>query len=169
MNVLLADFTKLVRQAVGAQVAVAFTPAPNLPLCRADPAQLEAAVLNLAINARDAMPNGGQLDIVTGTATLDASALAGNPEAQPGTFITVTVTDTGIGMTSDVVASAFEPFFTTKPIGQGTGLGLSQVFGFARQLSGHVTIRSALGQGTAVTLFLPATSQNKSGVTAVST
>jgi signal transduction histidine kinase len=156
VNALLADFAGLVRQAVGAPVTVAFMPAPNLPLCRADPAQLEAAVLNLAINARDAMPQGGQLNITTGTATLDAAALAGNPEAQPGTFITVTVADTGIGMTPDIAASAFEPFFTTKPIGQGTGLGLSQVFGFARQLSGHVTIRSAPGEGTAIVMFLPA-------------
>jgi len=154
-NVLLAEFSELVRQAVGATVTVAFTPAPDLPLCRADPAQLQAAVLNLAINARDAMPGGGHLNITTGTAALDAAALAGNPEAQPGTFITVTVADTGTGMTPDVADSAFEPFFTTKPIGQGTGLGLSQVYGFVRQLNGHVTIRSAWGQGTAVTMFLP--------------
>ncbi len=155
-NVLLADFADLVRQAVGAPVAVAFMPVPNLPLCRADPAQLEAAVLNLAINARDAMPDGGQLNITTDTATLDAAALAGNPEAHPGTFVTVAVSDTGIGMTPDVAANAFEPFFTTKPIGQGTGLGLSQVFGFTRQLNGHVTISSAVGQGTAITMYLPA-------------
>ena len=154
VNALLADFTDLVRQAVGAPVTVAFMLAPNLPLCRADPAQLEAAVLNLAINARDAMPEGGQLNITTGTATLDAATLTGNPEAQPGAFITVTVADTGIGMPPDVAAQAFEPFFTTKPIGQGTGLGLSQVFGFVRQLNGHVTIRSAMGQGTAITMFL---------------
>jgi signal transduction histidine kinase len=154
-NVLLADFSDLVCQAVGAPVTVAFMPAPDLPLCRADPAQLQAAVLNLANNARDAMPGGGHLDITTGTAALDAAALAGNPEAQPGTFITVTVADNGTGMAPDVAENAFEPFFTTKPIGQGTGLGLSQVFGFVRQLSGHVTIWSEWGQGTAVTMFLP--------------
>lgn len=154
-NMLLADFADLVRQAVGAPVTVAFTPAPDLPLCRADPAQLQAAVLNIAINARDAMPGGGHLDITTGAAALDNAALAGNLEAQPGIFITVTVTDNGTGMTPDVADNAFEPFFTTKPIGQGTGLGLSQVFGFVRQLSGHVTIRSASGQGTTVTMFLP--------------
>ena len=155
VNTLLADFAGLVRQAVGATVAVTFAPAPDLPPCRADPAQLEAAVLNLAINARDAMPDGGRLDIATGAATLDAAALAGNPEAQPGAFVTVTAADTGTGMAPDVAAKAFEPFFTTKPIGQGTGLGLSQVFGFTRQLGGHVTIRSVPGQGTAVTMFLP--------------
>ena len=155
VNALLEDFTVLVRQAVGAPVAVTFEPDPGLPPCRTDPAQLEAAVLNLAINARDAMPDGGRLRITTGTATLDAAALAGNSEAQPGRFVTVVVADTGSGMTPDVVAKAFEPFFTTKPIGEGTGLGLSQVFGFARQLGGHVTIRSAPGQGTTVTLCLP--------------
>lgn len=156
-NVLLANFGDLIRQAVGAPVAVAFSPSANLPLCRADPAQLEAAILNLAINARDAMPEGGHLQVTTGTATLDAAALAGNPEAQPGLFITITVSDTGTGMTPEVAASAFEPFFTTKPIGQGTGLGLSQVFGFTRQLNGHAAIQSTLGEGTAITIFLPAT------------
>ena len=171
VNPLLAEFTDLVRQAVGAPVAVTFAPAPDLPACITDPAQLEAAVLNLAINARDAMagpstgergceadtnPGGGRLEIITGTATLDADSLAGNTEAQPGAFVTVAVRDNGRGMTPEVAAKAFEPFFTTKPIGQGTGLGLSQVFGFARQLGGHVTISSALGQGTVVTLFLPA-------------
>ena len=155
VNPLLADFAGLVRQAVGAPVAVTFAPAPDLPPCRTDPAQLEVAVLNLAINARDAMPEGGRLDIATGTAALDVAALAGNPEAQPGAFVTVTVADTGTGMAPDVAAKAFEPFFTTKPIGQGTGLGLSQVFGFTRQLGGHVTIRSAPEQGTVVTMFLP--------------
>ena len=156
VNPLLADFAGLVRQAVGAPVAVTFVPAPDLPPCHADPAQLEVAVVNLAINAKDAMPEGGRLGIATGAATLDAAALADNPEAQPGTFVTVTVADTGTGMAPDVAAKAFEPFFTTKPIGQGTGLGLSQVFGFTRQLGGHVTIESAPGQGTAVTMFLPA-------------
>ena len=155
VNPLLQSFTELVRQAVGVSIAVTFAPAPALPSCRTDPAQLEAAVLNLAINARDAMPGGGRLDITTGTATLDAAALAGNPEAQPGRFVTVAVADTGAGMTPDVAAKAFEPFFTTKPIGQGTGLGLSQVFGFARQLGGHVTIRSGPGQGTALVLYMP--------------
>ena len=86
---------------------------------------------------------------------LDTAALAGNTEAQPGNFIAVTVADTGAGMTPEVMAKAFEPFFTTKPIGQGTGLGLSQVFGFARQLGGHVAILSKPGQGSSVTIFLP--------------
>lgn len=155
VNPLLADFAGLVRQAVGAPVAVTFDPSPGLPACRTDPAQLEAAVLNLAINARDAMPDGGRLRISTGTADLDCAALAGNPEAQPGRFVTVCVADTGAGMAPEVVEKAFEPFFTTKPIGQGTGLGLSQVFGFARQSGGHVTLHSTPGAGTAITIYLP--------------
>ena len=112
-------------------------------------------MLNLAINARDAMPDGGRLRISTGTANLDCADLANNPEAQPGRFVTVCVADTGAGMPPDVVDKAFEPFFTTKPIGQGTGLGLSQVFGFARQSGGHVTLHSTPGEGTAITIYLP--------------
>ncbi len=155
VNPLLADFAGLVRQAVGAPVAVAFDPSPSLPACRTDPAQLEAAVLNLAINARDAMPEGGRLRISTGVADLDCADLAGNPEAQPGRFVTICVADTGVGMPAEVVDKAFEPFFTTKPIGQGTGLGLSQVYGFARQSGGHVTLHSTPGEGTAITIYLP--------------
>ncbi len=151
----LQDFLELVRQAVGVGITVEFDPAPGLPLCVADPAELEAAVLNLAINARDAMPDGGTLRIATAAARLTAEDLAGNAEAKPGRFVAVAVRDTGSGMSADVAAKAFEPFFTTKPIGQGTGLGLSQVFGFARQLGGHVTIESGPGQGTGITLFLP--------------
>ena len=154
-NALLADFIELVRQAVGVPITVTLVPAPGLPACVADPAELEAAILNLAINARDAMPGGGRIEISTGVAALSAEALAGNPEARPGRFVSVRVADTGSGMPPEVAGKAFEPFFTTKPVGQGTGLGLSQVFGFVRQLGGHVTIESTPGQGTAITLFLP--------------
>lgn len=155
VNALLHEFADLVRQAVGDAISVEFTPAEGLPRCRADAAQLEAAILNLAINARDAMPGGGTLRIATGTAALSTHDLAGNSEAQAGQFVSVCVEDTGQGMPPEVAAKAFEPFFTTKPIGQGTGLGLSQVFGFARQLGGHVTLCSTPGHGTAITLFLP--------------
>ena len=155
VNALLTDFTDLLRQAVGAPVELCLELQPGLPLAWADGPQLEAAVLNLCINARDAMPGGGHLTIATGTATLTAADLQGNAEARPGPFVRVQVEDTGAGMAPEVAAKAFEPFFTTKPIGQGTGLGLSQVFGFVRQLGGHVTIRSAPGAGTSVVLFLP--------------
>ena len=154
-NALLLEFLELVRQALGAGIKVTFEPAAVLPPCFADAAELEAAILNLAINARDAMDGPGWLRLRTAVATLDAGALAGNPEAHPGTFVAIEVADSGSGMSPEVAANAFEPFFTTKPIGQGTGLGLSQVFGFVRQLGGHVGLVSAPGQGTVITLYLP--------------
>jgi CheY-like chemotaxis protein len=119
-----------------------------------DPNQLESALLNLAINARDAMPDGGKLTIVTANASLD-SVTAGTPALLPGDYICIAVTDTGVGMSAEVAARAFDPFFTTKPIGQGTGLGLSMIYGFARQSNGHVTIESKIGRGTSVKLYLP--------------
>ena len=155
VNALLRDFVDLVRQAVGVAIRVDLAPGEDVPCCRADAAQLEAAILNMAINARDAMPKGGRLRIATGRATLSAQDLTGNMEAQPGPFVTVAVGDTGQGMAPEVAAKAFEPFFTTKPIGQGTGLGLSQVFGFVRQLGGHVALESTPSNGTKITLFLP--------------
>jgi len=119
-----------------------------------DPNQLESALLNLAINARDAMPDGGKLTIATANARLDG-VTAGTPALAPGDYICISVTDTGTGMSAEVAARAFDPFFTTKPIGQGTGLGLSMIYGFARQSNGHVTIDSKLGQGTSIRLYLP--------------
>ena len=119
----------------------------------ADPHHLESALLNLAINARDAMPEGGKLLIRTANLTLDATA-AQERDAEPGDYVTVSVTDTGTGMTPEVQAMAFEPFFTTKPVGRGSGLGLSQIYGFARQSNGHVILDSTLGQGTTVTICL---------------
>jgi hypothetical protein len=120
-----------------------------------DPNQLESALLNLAINARDAMPDGGHLIIATTNVHLDDATAAETPALSPGDYICVDVTDTGEGMSAEVVARAFDPFFTTKPIGQGTGLGLSMIYGFARQSHGHVTIDSQLGRGTSVKLYLP--------------
>ena len=154
-NALLLDFLDLVRQAVGTGIAVVFEAAHDLELCIADPVELEAAVLNLAINARDAMAGTGTLRLRTGLHTLAPHMLAGNPEAQPGAFVFIEVSDTGPGMTPEVADKAFEPFFTTKPIGKGTGLGLSQVFGFVRQLGGHVTIACPPGHGAVITVSLP--------------
>ncbi len=155
-NALLADFIDFLQQAVGVGIGVTFAPSPDLPPCIADPAELQGALLNLAINARDAMPDGGRLSVVTEPRDLAEHDLSGNGEARPGRFAAIVVADSGTGMPPEVAAKAFEPFFTTKPIGQGTGLGLSQVFGFVRQLGGHVTIGTPVGGGTAVTLFLPA-------------
>ncbi|HWZ07975.1 MAG TPA: response regulator, partial [Bradyrhizobium sp.] len=119
-----------------------------------DPNQLESALLNLAINARDAMPRGGELIITTSNVRLD-EVIADTPALSPGDCVCIDVADTGIGMSAEVATRAFDPFFTTKPIGQGTGLGLSMIYGFARQSNGHVTIVSKLQQGTSVKLYLP--------------
>jgi CheY-like chemotaxis protein len=119
-----------------------------------DPNQLESAVLNLCINARDAMPNGGRLTIETANRWLDERA-ARRHDLPVGQYVSICVTDTGTGMTPEVIAKAFDPFFTTKPIGEGTGLGLSMIYGFARQSGGQVRIYSELGQGTTMCLYLP--------------
>ena len=154
-NALVQEFRPLLRRALDDSVALEITLDSKLPACRADAAQLEAALLNLVINARDAMPRGGTIRIVSRRAWLQEQALAGNPEAQPGPYVAVEVRDTGEGMPPEVRERAFEPFFTTKKDGHGTGLGLSQVFGFMRQIGGHVAIQSAQRRGTTVTLYLP--------------
>lgn len=155
VNQLVLGMKELLGRTLGETVTVEATlvdaPWPAL----ADTNQLENALLNLAVNSRDAMPNGGRLTMETANATLDEHYAATNAEVTAGEYVTITVIDTGVGMTPDVVALAFEPFFTTKDIGQGTGLGLSQVYGFIKQSGGHVTILSKPGVGTAVTLYLP--------------
>jgi signal transduction histidine kinase/CheY-like chemotaxis protein len=156
-NELVQGFTPLIKGALGEAIRLEVALADDLPPCHADPAQLEAALLNLAINARDAMPDGtGRCTLSTRLAELGPAELAGNPEAKPGAYVAVALTDTGTGMAPEVRDRAFEPFFTTKSIGRGTGLGLSQVFGFIRQLGGHVALESTPGRGTTVTLYLPA-------------
>ncbi|WP_291297285.1 ATP-binding protein [Elioraea sp.] len=147
----------LMRNAAGHGIAITFRHVPSLAPCLVDAAQMHSAMLNLVVNARDAMASGGRIAITIHPATLDAAALAGNAEAQPGPFIAVTVTDTGAGIATEHLPRVFEPFFTTKAMGKGTGLGLAQVFGFARQSAGHVRIESTPGAGTRVTMFLPMT------------
>jgi CheY-like chemotaxis protein len=117
--------------------------------------QLESAILNIAINARDAMPDGGKLTIETGNAFLDDTYCKNHAEIRPGQYVMIALTDIGEGMNSDVVSRAFDPFFTTKPAGKGTGLGLSQVYGFVRQSRGHIKIYSEIGAGTTVKIYLP--------------
>jgi PAS domain S-box-containing protein len=145
----------LLRRTLGEQIEIATVLAPDLWPALSDPTQLEAALVNLAINARDAMPEGGRLTIETTNAHLDAHYAAENIEARPGDYVVLAVSDTGTGMSPEVLARVFEPFFTTKAIGEGTGLGLSMVYGFVRQSRGHVKIYSEVGVGTTVRLYLP--------------
>ncbi len=132
-----------------------FELADGLPPAVTDANQLENALLNLAINSRDAMPNGGKLRIATFGAVVKAGEAPPPNEAEPGAYTVIRVADTGIGMSPKTLAKVFDPFFTTKPIGQGTGLGLSMVYGFARQSRGYVSIESEVGAGTTVSLYLP--------------
>lgn len=154
VNALIVSLEDLLRRTIGETLDLDIAAAPDLWCTLCDPNQLESALLNLAINARDAMPDGGHLKIATQNVRVDAIN-ADAPTLTPGDYICISVSDTGTGMSPDVVARAFDPFFTTKPIGQGTGLGLSMIYGFARQSNGHVSIDSRLGVGTAVKLYLP--------------
>ncbi len=155
MNVLVAGMSDLLRRSLGEDVEVETVLAGGLWRTRADLSQLENALLNLAVNARDAMPSGGKLTIETANTHLDAAYAAGNEEVTPGQYVMLAVTDTGTGMPPDIVARAFEPFFTTKPPGKGTGLGLSMIYGFAKQSGGHIKIYSEQGHGTTIKLYLP--------------
>jgi PAS domain S-box-containing protein len=155
INDLLPEVEMLVRRAVGSAIEVRFDLLDNVWSCRADPNQLESAILNLAINARDAMPTGGALTVTTENKLLDGAAAAALGEVAPGRYVAITLRDSGTGMPKDVLARVFEPFFTTKEVGKGSGLGLSQVYGFARQSGGHIAIESEIGEGTAVRLYLP--------------
>jgi PAS domain S-box-containing protein len=155
VNKLLPAVEELIRGSLGETVKIEVVGGGGIWAVEADPAQLEAAILNLALNARDAMPNGGKLTIETSNALLDEDYCKRNAEVVAGQYVRISVTDTGAGMTADVAARAFEPFFTTKPSGLGTGLGLSQVYGFIKQSGGHATIYSEPGHGTTVNLYLP--------------
>lgn len=156
---LVSDMTEMVRRSLGEAVQVETIVAGGLWNAMADPGQMENAILNLAINARDAMPDGGKLTIEVANAFLDEAYAAQHAEVMAGQYVMLAVSDTGVGMTADVVARAFEPFFSTKAEGQGTGLGLSQVYGYAKQLGGHVKIYSEPGHGTTVKVYLPRTRQ----------
>jgi signal transduction histidine kinase/CheY-like chemotaxis protein len=155
VNALVEGMFSILNRALGAHVHLATACAQNLWPVKVDANELESAILNLAVNARDAMPNGGQLTIETANAELDAIYAEETPEAKPGQYVLISVSDTGIGMPPDIIAKAFDPFFTTKPIGKGTGLGLSQAHGFVRQSGGHIKIYSEVGHGTCVRLYLP--------------
>ena len=155
LDELLREFAILITRAVGAAIEVRFDSEAELWPVRVDTAQFQSAILNLAVNARDAMPGGGRLVIEMRNVIFDEQAVTVLQGMAPGGYVTVAVRDTGGGMTQEVAARAFDPFFTTKEIDKGTGLGLSQVYGFARQSGGGASIESALGRGTVVTLYLP--------------
>jgi PAS domain S-box-containing protein len=151
-NRLVVAMEDLLRRTLGEAITLDIVLAPDACPALCDSHQLENALLNLVINARDAMPDGGRLIIETGSVGIDAGVAR---DIAPGRYLRVTVTDTGFGMPPDVMARAFDPFFTTKPIGQGTGLGLSMIYGFLKQSEGHVRMASEVGRGTTVTMFLP--------------
>jgi PAS domain S-box-containing protein len=153
LNAMIERMGGLFSSTLGGTVKVERVLAPGLPLAMADPAQLELALLNLALNARDAMPQGGVLRLSTGLTTLVATGSSSEPE--PGRYIALSVKDTGPGMSEEVAERAFEPFFTTKPLGKGSGLGLSQVLGLAKQLGGGVRLQTQPGQGVEVIVYLP--------------
>ena len=154
-NPLIASMEDLLRRTLGETIRMEMVLAGGLWLTRCDPNQLESAILNLVINARDAMPDGGMLTVETCNAHLDSIYAARQRDVRPGQYVCICVTDTGTGMSKETIARAFEPFFTTKPIGHGTGLGLSMIYGFARQSEGYARIYSEEGQGTTVKLYLP--------------
>jgi len=155
VNKLIMGMDELLRRSVGPEVAIEIVGAGGLWMTKIDPSQLENALLNLCINGRDAMaPEGGRLTIETANKWLDERAASAR-ELPPGQYVSICVTDTGTGMTPEVIDRAFEPFFTTKPLGQGTGLGLSMIYGFVRQSGGQIRIYSEVGRGTTMCLYLP--------------
>src|SRR5215213_67831 len=162
VNQLVASMEELLRRTMGESISIELVLAGGLWMTRCDSHQLENAILNLAINARDAMPGGGKLTIETCNAHLDNLYAAKQRDVTPGQYVCVCVTDTGTGMPPDVLARAFDPFFTTKPTGQGTGLGLSMIYGFARQSEGYAKLYSEIDKGTTVKLYLPATAAPRS-------
>ncbi|MGH7321738.1 MAG: GAF domain-containing protein [Candidatus Rokuibacteriota bacterium] len=155
LNLVVAAIKKMLRRLIGEHIDLVLHLEPALGRVKADPGQLEQVILNLAVNARDAMLQGGRLTISTADVELDAMFVRQNPGAQPGSFVRLSVSDTGIGMDSGTQAHLFEPFFTTKGVGQGTGLGLATVYGIVKQSGGYIAVESTPGHGTTFTIYLP--------------
>jgi CheY-like chemotaxis protein len=154
-NKMIANMSDLLHSTLGEHIQIETVTAAGLWTVHVDSQQLENAILNVAINGRDAMPEGGKLTIETANAYLDDAYARENAEVQPGQFAMLAITDTGVGMAPDVAARAFDPFFTTKAVGKGTGLGLSQVYGFVKQSQGHIKVYSEPGAATTVKIYLP--------------
>ncbi|HEX4272749.1 MAG TPA: response regulator, partial [Rhizomicrobium sp.] len=157
----IGDLSDLLRRTLGEQIEIETVIAGGLWNTLADPTQVENTILNLAINARDAMPEGGRLTLEVSNAFLDDAYAAAHAEVAAGQYVMLAVSDTGAGMTPDVMAQVFEPFFTTKPEGKGTGLGLAQAYGFVKQSAGHIKIYSEPGHGTTVKIYLPRTRRER--------
>jgi two-component system, cell cycle sensor histidine kinase and response regulator CckA len=158
LNAVIHELTSMLRRVIGEHITLRCEHEPQLPLIRGDMGCLEQALVNLAVNAKDAMPKGGTLLIRTARIEVDEARASRNPEAKPGPHICVTVTDTGCGMDQEVLGRIFEPFFTTKDVGKGTGLGLATVYGIIKQHEGWIEVVSQVGQGTTFSLFLPVAS-----------
>ena len=154
-NKMITGMSDLLGSTLGEQIRIETVTGAGLWTVHADAQQLESAIINIAINARDAMPDGGKLTIETANAYLDEAYCRQNPEVEPGQFAMIAITDTGFGMSPEVASRVFDPFFTTKPAGKGTGLGLSQVYGFVKQSRGHIKVYSEAGAGTTVKIYLP--------------
>ena len=155
LNENVSAMLEMLRRTLGETIEIKAKQGEGLWAADVDPAQVESALLNLAVNARDAMPAGGKLTIETANIKLDDGYAASQLDVMPGEYVMLALTDSGTGMTPETLTRAFEPFFTTKDVGEGSGLGLSMVFGFAKQSGGHVTLHSEAGQGTTVRLYLP--------------
>lgn len=163
VNALVTETVRLLRSTLGAQIEIQMTLQRDVWSAMIDPSQLSTALLNLAVNARDAMPDGGKLMIETSNVVLDDASAKANPEVTPGSYVLVSVADNGSGIPAVIRDKVFEPFFTTKQVGKGTGLGLSMVYGFAKQSGGHVTITSEEGHGTTIRIYLPRTGDDGTG------
>jgi two-component system, cell cycle sensor histidine kinase and response regulator CckA len=156
-NAVLQNLANMLSRLLGEDIALEFNCAPNLPRIEADTGMLEQVVMNLAVNSRDAMPGGGKLSLGTASVQIDASYARRSSESRPGTFVRLTVTDTGSGMNPQTLERIFEPFFSTKEVGKGTGLGLATVYGIVKQHGGWIDVTSQVGQGTTFTMYFPAT------------
>jgi CheY-like chemotaxis protein len=155
LNAVVTDMEKMLRRLIGEDVELVLKPDPALGRVRADPGQLEQILMNLAINARDAMSAGGKLTIETGNIDLGENYIFEHPDARPGPHVFLSVNDTGCGMDADTLTHLFEPFFTTKGVGQGTGLGLSTVYGIVKQSGGSIGVQSEVGRGSTFRIYLP--------------
>jgi CheY-like chemotaxis protein len=155
VNRLVGGMESLLRRTLPESISIEFVRSGGLWASEIDPTQLETALLNLALNARDAMPDGGHLTIETANAVLDDAYASQHAEVEPGQYVVIAVSDSGTGMSEDVLARVFDPFFTTKPVGQGSGLGMSMVFGFVKQSRGHAKVYSEAARGTTVKLYFP--------------